>query len=441
MINKIFKFRGGVVLDHKKSTADSPVENFPLPKTIEIFMQQHIGAPCLPLVKKGDYVYVGQKVGDSEAFVSAPIHSGVSGQVKEIKDVILYNGTKSKSIVIEADGKQEVLPDLKIPDISSKELFLQAIRDCGMTGLGGAGFPTHVKLNTRDRIPEFLVINAVECEPFITCDYRAVLERSKEIFQGIQLCLDKLSIPKAIIGIEDDKMPAAEILKDLCKSDSRIETLVLKTKYPQGAEKMLIYALTGRKVPMGGLPIDIGVVVMNITTVMMINNYIKSGMPLVSRIVTIDGEGIEKKGNYEIIFGTSIRDIYDYCKKEDGSEEDVTKILYGGPMNGLTVRDFDRPLLKQNNAILFMTKKELNLEKESACIRCGRCVENCPMSLMPLMMNKYALLEDIEQLEKLNISNCIECGVCSYVCPAKRHLVQSFKMGKELLRKERSKNG
>ncbi|HXK72191.1 MAG TPA: electron transport complex subunit RsxC [Clostridia bacterium] len=438
MIKQFKKIKGGVILPHNKGTSEIPSKIMPIPELVEIPMQQHIGAPCETLVKKGDKVYVGQIIGDSKQFVSVPIHSSVSGEVTETRKTMLFNGTVSESVVIKADGLQTILPEISKPDISNKENFLKAVRNCGLTGLGGAGFPAHVKLNTKDRIPEYLIVNAVECEPYITCDYRAIIEDGEEIIKGIKLILDNLSIPKAYIGIEDNKCSGAEKLEKLASEDDRIDVVVLKTKYPQGAEKMLIYALTGKKVPMGGLPIDVGTVVMNVTSVQTLARYCETGIPLISRRMTIDGKGVKERGNYHIVLGTYIKDIFEFCK---GDKEKTLKILCGGPMMGMAAKDLDMPVIKQNNALLFMTQEDLDFIEESACIRCGRCIDACPMGLMPLTLNKYALAKMTDELEKYNLMNCIECGACSYVCPAKRHLVQSFRIGKELLKKEKVKNG
>lgn len=438
MIKKFKNIKGGVTLPHKKGTSEIPTEKFPIPKLVEIPMQQHIGACCEVLVNKGDYVYVGQVLGDTEKFVSAPIHSSVSGKVTQIKDITLYNGAKSVSIVIETDGNQNLLPGISKPDIATKEKFLKAVRSSGLTGLGGAGFPAHIKLDTKEKIPEALIVNAVECEPYITCDYRAIIEEGSEIVKGVKLILEKLSIPKAYIALEDNKPEAFNLLKELVKQDARIEVVMLATKYPQGAEKMLIYALTGREVPMNGLPIDIGVVVMNVTSVLALFKYCETGIPLVSRRLTVDGSGVMEKGNYHVVFGTYIKDIFEYCQ---GDYQKTLKVLCGGPMMGITAESYESPMIKQNNAFLFMTQEDLDFIEETACIRCGRCIDACPMGLMPLTLNKYALAKMTEELQKYNIMNCIECGACSYVCPAKRHLVQSFRLGKELLKKAKVKNG
>ena len=438
MITKFKNIKGGVTLPHKKDTSEIPTEILPIPKLVEIPMQQHIGAPCEVLVSKGDYVCVGQILGDTSKFVSAPIHSSVSGIVTQIKDVILYNGSKSISIVIETDGKQTVSPNISKPDISTKENFLKAVRNSGLTGLGGAGFPAHVKLDTKDRTPDALVINAVECEPYITCDYRAIIEEGSEIVKGVRLLLDKLAIPKAYIAVEDNKPSAFNLIKKLTEEDSRIEAVMLNTRYPQGAEKMLIYALTGKEVPMNGLPIDVGVVVMNVTSVLTLFKYCETGMPLVSRRITVEGKGVEKKGNFHVVLGTYIKDIFEYCI---GDIQKTLKVLCGGPMMGVTAENYETPVIKQNNAFLFMTQEDLDFIEESACIRCGRCIDACPMGLMPLTLNRYALAKMTEEMEKHHIMNCIECGACSYVCPAKRHLVQSFRVGKDTLKKAKVKNG
>lgn len=436
MITKFKKIKGGVVLPHDKQTSEIATITMPIPELVEIPMMQHIGAPCELLVAKGDPVFVGQLIGDTAKFVSAPIHSSVSGQVLETKEIILYNNVKVASVVIKTDGLQTLSKDISIPDISTKENFLKAVRSSGLTGLGGAGFPAHVKLNTKDRIPDCLIVNAVECEPKITCDYRAIIEDGPMIVRGIQLILDKLSIPKAYIGIEDNKPLAVKKLEELIAKDSRIEIANLKTRYPQGAEKMLIYAITGKKVPVGGLPIDIGVIVMNVTSIFALSEYCETGMPLITKRITVDGGAVLKKGNYHVAIGTYIKDVAKYCEVDI---EKTVKILFGGPMMGMTAKDLNEPIIKQNNALLFMVKEDLDFIQQSACIRCGRCVDACPMGLMPLTMNIYALKNMPEEMEKYNIMSCIECGACSYVCPAKRYLVQSFRVGKDRLRKAKAK--
>jgi len=424
--------KGGVKTPHYKNTDKSETKIMPVPDKVEIPMLHHIGASCVPTVKKGDEVMVGTLIGDSSAFVSAPIHSSVSGTVTEIKKRLFPNGAYIDSIVIKSDGKQTVDPNVKPPEINSKDDFLKAVRASGLVGLGGAGFPAHVKLNPpKDKKIDYLLINAAECEPYITSDYRETIENSWNIISGINIVMDFLEIENVIIGVEDNKPTTIKILNDIADTDKKITAVALKSKYPQGAEKMLIYAMTGRKVPAGGLPMDVGVVVMNVTSVSFIAKYLKTGMPLVKKRLTVDGAVIKEPANVEVCVGTYIKDLVDFC---GGFTEEPYKILMGGPMMGLAQYTADTPVLKQNNAILAFNKKQSMLPEQTACIRCGSCVRACPMSLMPQQLDVLSESQNIEQLQDYNIMSCIECGSCSYVCPAKRHLVQSIRKGKVLVK-------
>jgi len=424
--------KGGVKTPHYKNTAKSETKFMPIPEKIEIPMLHHIGAPCTPTVKKGDEVMVGTLIGDSGAFVSAPIHSSVSGTVVDVKKRLFPNGANVDSVIIKSDGLQTIDPGIKPPDIKSKDEFLKAVRASGLVGLGGAGFPAHVKLNPpKDKKIDYLLINAAECEPYITSDYRETIENSWNIISGINIVMDFLDIENVIIGVEDNKPTTIKILNDIADTDKKITAVSLKSKYPQGAEKMLIYALTGKKVPAGGLPMDVGVIVMNVTSVSFIAKYMKTGMPLVKKRLTVDGAVIKEPSNVEVCIGTYIKDLIDFC---GGFTEEPYKILMGGPMMGLAQYTADTPILKQNNAILAFNKKQSMLPEQTACIRCGNCVRACPMSLMPQQLDVFSEAQDVEELQKYNIMSCIECGSCSYVCPAKRHLVQSIKKGKVLVK-------
>jgi len=426
------RIKGGVRTPHYKNTAKSETKIMPTPEKIEIPMLHHIGAPCTPTVKKGDEVMVGTLIGDSGAFVSAPIHSSVSGTVMDIKKRLYASGSNVDSIIIKSDGLQTVDPDIKPPVVNTKEDFLKAVRASGLVGLGGAGFPAHVKLNPpKDKKIDYLLINAAECEPYITSDYRETIENSWNIISGINVVMDFLKIENVIIGVEDNKPTTIKILNDIADTDKKITAVSLKSIYPQGAEKMLIYALTGRVVPAGGLPMDVGVIVMNVTSVSFIAKYLKTGMPLVKKRLTVDGAVIKEPSNVEVLIGTYIKDLIDFC---GGFTEEPYKVLMGGPMMGLAQYTVDSPVLKQNNAILAFNKKQSMLPEQTACIRCGNCVRACPMSLMPQQLDIFSEAQDVEELQKYNIMSCIECGSCSYVCPAKRHLVQSIKKGKVLVK-------
>ena len=426
------RIKGGVKTPHYKNTAKSETKIMPTPEKIEIPMLHHIGAPCTPTVKKGDEVMVGMLIGDSSAFVSAPIHSSVSGTVIDVKKRLYANGSNVDSVIIKSDGLQTVDPDIKPPVVNTKEDFLKAVRASGLVGLGGAGFPAHVKLNPpKDKKIDYLLINAAECEPYITSDYRETIENSWNVISGINVVMDFLGIENVIIGVEDNKPTTIKILNDIADTDKKITAVSLKSIYPQGAEKMLIYALTGRIVPAGGLPMDVGVIVMNVTSVSFIAKYLKTGMPLVKKRLTVDGAVIKEPSNVEVLIGTYIKDLVDFC---GGFTEEPYKVLMGGPMMGLAQYTVDTPVLKQNNAILAFNKKQSMLPEQTACIRCGNCVRSCPMSLMPQQLDLFSEAQDVEELQKYNIASCIECGSCSYVCPAKRHLVQSIKKGKVLVK-------
>ncbi|MBN2852402.1 MAG: electron transport complex subunit RsxC [Clostridia bacterium] len=430
-------FKGGVKVPHYKNSENAETKIMPIPDIIEIPMLHHIGAPCVPLVKVGDYVMVGQKIGDSDKFISSPVHTGVSGTVKKISSVLFPNGMNVQSVVIETDKKQEIHPDVKPPVIESREDFIKAIRESGLVGLGGAGFPTNVKLNPPPgKTVDYLLINGAECEPYITSDYRETIENSWNIISGINIIMEYLEIDKVIIGVEDNKPVSVDVLTDIAKTSDKIDIMSLKSKYPQGAEKMLIYALTGRIVPAGKLPLDVGVIVLNVASVSFIAEYIKTGMPLTKKRITIDGGAVNTPSNIEVFVGTYIKEAIQFS---GGFKEVPKKILMGGPMMGVSQFNLDSPILKQNNAILAFNEKQSILPEQTPCIKCGRCVRACPMNLMPVYFDIYHQYKDVEQLEKLDIMSCIECGSCSFVCPANRYLVQSIRNGKALVKAGGSK--
>ncbi len=436
MLNWIF--RGGVPAPHRKHTAEAETTVISIPSRVILPMVQHIGAPCSPMVKKGDMVKVGQVIGNSEAYVSSPVHASVSGTVIRVEPMLFASGKPVMSVEIETDGRQDLHESVVPPVIHTKDDFLKAIRSSGLVGLGGAGFPTHVKLNPpKDRKIDFLVINAAECEPYITSDYREMMENPEGIINGIKLVLDMLDIPKAVIGIEDNKPKAIALLTEKAASDSRISVQSLRSRYPQGAEKMLIYATTGRKVPAAGkLPADVGCVVLNVNSVSFIANYVETGLPLVSKRVTVDGPVVKEPKNVLVPIGTSLKDVIDFCGGFSGSP---FKILMGGPMMGIAQYSLETSVIKNTNAILALDKKEGDLPSESACIRCGRCVEACPMNLIPSDLNRLVIAGKYDELDKFHVLDCIECGSCSYACPAKRYLVQSIRMGKDEVRRNAKK--
>ena len=435
---------GGVSLPHRKDTAESSSVKMPAPDKVVIPMQQHIGAPCTPCVKKGDTVYVGTKIGDSESKISAPIHSSVSGVVDSIGSLLLPSGAVCQTVIINSDGLMISDPELKPQTVETPEQLVKAARDSGLVGLGGAGFPAHVKLNINpENVPDTLIVNCAECEPYITSDYRECVEHTDSIMGGIYLIKNILGIKKVIIAVEDNKPNAFKALSnekikalysiatDEQDSDDSVKLMKLKSRYPQGAEKVLIYSTTGRKLPLGKLPSDVGCLVMNITSISYLYKYITTGMPVVSRVVTVSGDAVREPQNVIVPIGTSAQDVIDFC---GGTKATVKKVLYGGPMMGTALVDTSMPILKQNNAILVFGRKTVNNYAEIPCIRCARCANTCPMGLQPLEIEPAIRNGNIERVKELYADYCIECGCCSYVCPSKRHLTQTMRMAKQELK-------
>ncbi len=436
VLKAVVKVRGGVKVDHQKNTAETEVVRIPEPQKVVLPMQQHIGAPCTPAVKVGDTVAIGQVIGDSDKFVSAPIHASVSGKVSAIGNVKLPNGAVIQGVTIESDGERRLYDGIEPPKADTKEEFLKAVRASGLVGLGGAGFPTHVKLNVPpDKNVDTLVINAAECEPYITVDYRECIDNSWDILSGIHIIKDMLGIENVIIAVENNKPKAFEVLKRIADSDNysgdHTKLMSLESRYPQGAEKMMVQSATGRKVPPGKLPTDVGCIVMNVASVAFVARYIKTGKPLVSRSLTVDGSAIAEPKNVRVPIGTSIADIIDFC---GGFKEEPRKIITGGPMMGLSITGTDLPVIKNNNAILAFTEKDAKLMQEGDCIRCGRCAAACPMSLVPTLIERYTKAGDTDALKKIGVNVCMECGSCAYSCPAKKPLVQTMRAAKAFLR-------
>ncbi len=424
-----------VGLPHHSGAADKTTRKIPTPETVAISMAQHIGAPCEPLVKVGDKVKVGQKIGDTGAFMSAPVHSSVSGEVVEIKDVMNVNGRLCKTVVIKSDNRMEVSGDVKPPVISSREDFIKAVRESGAIGLGGAGFPTHVKLAyDREKVKiDYLLLNGAECEPYITSDYRELMEDADSVIGGIKLVLKYLEIPNAVIGIEADKPEAIDKLTKLTNSDPHIKVVKLRSSYPQGAEKVLVHSLTGRVIGEGMLPSDVGCVVMNVSTAGFIYRYTRTGMPLVKRRITVDGNVVNSPANFFIPVGTLLHSVVGFASLRKQPD----KIILGGPMMGACAFDPDTPLGKTNNAVLMFSDEPVY--KETACIRCGRCVRACAVNLMPTELEHAYDARDAEALKRLKVNLCMNCGACSFVCPARRHLAEKNQLAKDFLRAESKK--
>ncbi len=441
VLTAVRRGRGGVSVSHNKNTAEMPVERMPIPQRVVLPMQQHIGVPCVPVVKVGDIVGVGQKVGDSDKFVSAPIHASVSGKVVAVGDVKLANGIITKGVTIESDGEMRLYEGIKPPVVTNKAELCAAVRESGLVGLGGAGFPTHVKLNIpEDKEIDTLIINAAECEPYITVDYRECIENAENVLKGVEILKKILGFKQVIIAIEDNKPKVFEIMKEIADRDNdkddAIKLMTLRSRYPQGAEKMMVLSATGRKVPPGKLPADVGCVVMNVASVAFVARYLETGKPLVSRSVTVDGGAIKEPKNLRVPIGTNIQDIIDFC---GGFKSEPRKLISGGPMMGLAICGTDAPICKQNNAILAFDDRKDLLKKERDCIRCGRCVDVCPMSLMPTSIERYSRAKDAEKLKDLNVMVCMECGSCAYACPSGRPLVQYMRLAKQVLREESAK--
>ncbi|HPV02587.1 MAG TPA: electron transport complex subunit RsxC [Clostridiales bacterium] len=433
LITAIKRFRGGINPGHHKETAELETVKMPLPSKVVIPMQQHVGAPCVPLVKKGDRVLVGQKIGDSDKPVSAPVHSSVSGTVTDVRTIIYSNGMEVMAVEIKPDGLQELHESVVPPVCTDRESMLKAIRESGIVGLGGAGFPVGVKLSPPPgKTIDTLIINGAECEPFITSDYREMLENPQYIIEGTKKVMEITGVNKAYIGIEENKPHAIDLLSSLAAESDGIYVVSLPARYPQGGEKQLIYALTGRKVPTGGLPLDIGVVVQNVTTVSFIAQYFKTGLPLIRKKVTVDGSAVADPKNVEVLIGTPLKEVFEFC---GGFCDEPRKIIMGGPMMGVAQHSLDDPVLKQTNALLAFGVRDAEQPRESVCIRCGKCAAACPMSLLPLYINLNVVRGNFEGIEKYHVSDCIECGCCSYVCPASRNLVQSVRIAKAELRK------
>lgn len=423
----------GVRAPHRKNTRDSATVTMPVPDQVFIVMSQHMGPPCDVLVAPKDEVKVGQVIGDSGAFLSAPIHSSVSGTVLRIDEIIMSNGVRSKAVVIETDKKQELHPDIKPPVISNKEDFIKAVKASGLVGLGGAGFPTHIKFNPKNPDDvDTLIINAAECEPYITSDYRTIMEEAGDVVDGIRAVMKHLGIKSCRIGVEDNKPEAISKLTEMTKSDTGVEVVTLKSKYPQGAEKVLIYETTGRIVPEGKLPADVGVLVVNVTTAAKLARYLRDGVSLVSKRVTVDGGAVKNPKNVMAVIGTPVGQVLDFC---GGFKAEPKKILMGGPMMGVAVYNADYPLTKSSNAVLAFDESQVESFNETDCIRCGRCVRACPFNLMPLRIEEAFEKNDNDALKKYKVNLCMECGCCAFACPAKRQLVHTHRLAKGRLRR------
>ena len=435
-----FSFFGGVhPKENKRYARDKEIQAYPEPDILVIPMQQHIGAPCKPLVKKGDLVTVGQKIGDNQG-LCVPVHSSVSGKVKAVEARPHTNGTRVMSVVIENDHKGTVCEDCKprteeeVERLSPEEL-IAIIREGGVVGMGGATFPTHVKLSGGIGKVDTVIVNAGECEPYITADDRLCREMPEEVISGLKIIMMILGLKEGHIGIEDNKPEAVSALQAHLSKDDGITIDVLPAKYPQGAEKQLIYAVTGREVPSGGLPAAVGCAVFNAATCKAIHDVVYNGMPLVKRIVTVSGDISMDAKNLWVPIGTSFIDLMDCA----GFSENPYKVLSGGPMMGAAQYDLTATVIKGVNAITMLGKANNFFVEDSRCLRCGKCIAVCPMKLMPVLMYKAMQSGDVQEMKDSNLMDCIECGSCAYICPACVPLVLGFRSAKQVMRNAAAK--
>lgn len=418
----------------KYLTEKKKIEDY-IPKNDMVFpLSQHIGAPCNPIVKKGDKVLVGQKIGEATGFVSSPIFSSVSGTVKNIEPRITAMGTKVMSIIITNDNlyeKEEKKGNKDYESLSNEEI-INLVKEGGIVGMGGATFPTHVKLSPpKDCKIDSIIVNASECEPYLTCDHRLMLENGKEIVEGLKIILKLFPEAKGYIGIENNKMDAIKLMADLVSGEKNIEIKKLKTKYPQGAEKQLIYAIKKREVPSGKLPADVGCIVQNVGTVYQIYRTIVFGEPTIERIVTVTGEAIKEPKNLKVKIGTSVKELIEIAC--GGFKEPPVKVISGGPMMGMTLSTLDIPVTKGTSGVLSLTKDMAVSPDESSCIRCGKCINVCPMNLLPTKLQSFARRNDLESFEEYHGLDCIECGCCTFACPSKKNILQAVRTAKRTI--------
>lgn len=422
-------FRGGVHPNDRKSyTASKPIEIAPLPSKVIIPVRQHIGAPCTPVVNKGDEVKKGQVIAKSDAFVSSPIHASISGKVIDVAEYPHPMFGKCMSVVIENDGQDQWMDGIPMErdwqNLDSNAIK-GIIKEAGIVGMGGATFPTHVKLAPPpEKKIDVFILNAAECEPYLTADHRMMLEESERVATGVLIVMKALGVENGFVGIEENKMDAVEVMKKAFEGTT-VKVVALPTRYPQGAEKMLIKALANREVPSGGLPMDVGVVVQNVGTVAAICDAVTKGIPLIERVTTVSGQAIKEPKNLLLRVGTTLKDVIDLC---GGFSSQPEKLISGGPMMGFALSGAEFPIMKGSSGLLAFAKGEANVGTESPCIRCGKCVDACPMGLNPSMLSilgEKNLFEEAK--EDFNLLDCIECGSCVYGCPAKRNIVQYIK--------------
>ena len=429
-----FRTRGGIRLPAHKTTLREKTVTMPAPDICVIPLRQSAGASCRALVKKGDHVYRGQKIGDTEEVFAVPVHASISGTVLKIEETELSSGEICEAVYIESDGRMESLPDLRPPIVANSADFAAAVRESGLVDPGGEGFPAHIKLRPAHTI-DTLIINAVESEPYLTAGYRCALEESRSVLEGVYAIKSFLNVHRVLIAVEENKPDAAKILSEIADNEEydpedEVRILLLPPVYPQGEEKMLVKACTNREVPPGKRPGDVGCIVMDISSVVFIAKYLKTGMPSVSRRITVSGSAIFAPANVLVPVGARISDIIEFC---GGFSAEPGKLLLNGPMSGVPLRTLTAPLMKADAAVLAFSGRDSAEREEGACIRCGRCARACPMRLSPMLIENAVRAEKTAALRRLSVEGCTECGVCAYVCPANRRLTDEIRSAKKML--------
>ncbi len=424
-------FKGGIHPPEQKDITESiPFEVMPTPQTIVLPLSQHLGKQAAPAVKKGSAVTIGEVIANAEGFISAPVHSSVCGTVASLGKEVNVSGFPKDAVIIKTEERAEkmLLESLDFNTVTPEQIR-ERVAAAGIVGQGGAAFPTSVKLTPpKDKTIDAVILNGCECEPYLTRDYRFMVERPDAVITGLKIILKALGVKKGYIGIENNKPEAISILSKLAEHEENVEVFSLKTKYPQGAEKMLIKAVTGREVPPGKLPLDVGAVIQNIGTAVAINDAVIKGEPLVTAALTVTGKGIKNPKNLIVPVGTSLQDVIDYC---GGLTEDAAKVIVGGPMMGVAQYDLSAPVMKATSGIVVLTTEEVLKEDEANCLKCGQCVDVCPLNLMPTRLARYTQLGRYEDAEQLGITVCMECGTCAYTCPSNIPLVQWLRLGKQ----------
>jgi electron transport complex protein RnfC len=427
-------FKGGVHPDEDKDqTSGKPISEIAPPDIVIIPLSQHTGAPARPVVKAGDEVKAGTMLGEADGFISVPVHSPVSGKVVAVEPRPHPLGRRMPAVVIENDGRDEWVDLSGWKDLSedSPQKIRGAVRDAGLVGLGGAAFPTHVKITPPDGKPiDTVILNGAECEPVLTSDHRVMLEYPREVVAGLKIIMRVVGAERGFIGIERNKPDAIRLMRETVAAESAIQVVDLKVKYPQGAEKQLIKALTGREVPCGGLPMDVGCLVQNVGTSLALYEAVRYGRPLISRVVTLAGSVVRNPGNYLVAIGTQFGHL---ISASGGTSGEFAKMIMGGPMMGIAQASTEAPVIKGTSGLLLLAADEVPDTEASACIRCGRCVQHCPMGLMPNEIVRFVEREKFERAEQYGILDCMECGACAYICPAKIGHVQLMKLGKAAL--------